>query len=266
MSLNQPPRKPKLDEEQQEKQKKDLAFTDEEEKIYVENTEDLGFDNENQEDLTEVKVPKDLSDDEKLDLINDPKIKTLLTEPNENPDLTDTLDDDDEIPNLTNKAIKEMKDKATDARNNLIVWLGSQEKIKLHIGKGMIDGKKLWIEKDFWFNSIDKTQELKMKMLLSRTQTLGYKNTITANKDTRILTEAEVDFLYRAPIMINVAEFNYSAFEAKIRFGMEWQDFASVDTDEYGIALAALAWRSINVPYYKAKPSSSGSNKSNGKT
>lgn len=265
MSINQPPRKQPLDPEQKDKQKKDLSFNEEEIKVFDEVTEDLGFDNENQEDLTEVKIPKELDDQEKIDLLNDSKVKTLLTEPNEQPDITDTLDDDDEIPDLTNKAIKELKDDATNARNNLIVWLGSQEKIKLHIGKGMINGKKLWVEKEFWFNSIDKTQELKLKMLLSRSQTLGYKNTITANKDTRILTETEIDFLYKAPIMINVAEFNYAAYEAKIRFGMEWQDFASVDTEEYGMAIAALAWRSVNVPYYKAKQSSSGSNKPSGK-
>lgn len=261
--LSQPP---KMNKEQKEKLKKDLAFKTEEIEVYDNVTKEMGWDNKNQEDLTTLPKPEELTEQQKLDLMKDPTVRTITKDPNDNPTYMDTIRDNEEVPDLTNKVIKEMKDEAVDAKNNLIVWLGSQEKIRMHISKGMIKGKKLWVEKEFWFNSIDKTQELEMKMLQSRQISLGYKNTIIANKPTNTLQEEEVEWLYQAPIMINVAEFRYSAYEAKIRFGMEWSDFASVDTDEYAIALAALGWRTINLPYYKPKQSSSGSNKSDGKT
>lgn len=232
---------------------KTIEFQTEENTEYDKVTKELGFDNENQSDLEVVNMPKELDEDKLQELVDDPRNKALVREPNNNPIIEDTLDDNEQLPSFDNKTIKKMREDAVEHKNNLVVFLGSKETIKLHISKGRLNGKKVWITKEFWFNSIDKREDFKLKVLKARMDSLNYKNNNIGAKLVKDTTDEEKDFLFKAPLMVEIAGYRVQEYEANLRLGMTADDFGGVDMDEYALALLALGWRSINVPYSNAK-------------
>jgi hypothetical protein len=59
-------------------------------------------------------------------------------------------------------------------------------------------------------------------------------------------TEEEEEFLELAHMLLEVASYQFSEFEAQLRLGMAPEDFARVDVIHYGLALQVLAWRTMS--------------------
>lgn len=241
--------------QQQSKKKKEndiIKFDDEEMELFddIANKE-LGMDNETLSDLKVLPESKDLSDGELDDLIDNKENKILTRDEEDTPSIMDTLKSTDEIGRLTNEQIEEKKKQYVDEKNNLIVWLAAKSTISLHVYAGNRDGKALWEEKTFRFNSINKRQEMALNLLASRVKTISVRNALISNKAMTSLTDEEREFLSLAPLMIEVAAYRLSEKEAKLRLGMSPEDFAKVQADEYSLALQVLVWRTQNIPYYK---------------
>jgi hypothetical protein len=67
--------------------------------------------------------------------------------------------------------------------------------IKLHLNAGMKDGKNVWIEKEFYFNSFDKKAEFGLNILAARMKSMATKHTLLMNKEISDLTPGEQNFL-----------------------------------------------------------------------
>lgn len=242
-------------EKKKEKKKDDtITFTSEEMDAFDQVEKELNIDEVNQSDLEDPNAfPElpNLSTEDLQEIIKDPKNRALLKDETSNPTIYDTLKSTDEIKGMKPEEIAKLRKELATEKQNLMVFLGSQPTIKLHLRTGMMDGKNVWIEKEFPFNSLDKRQEFHLNILRARLNTLSIKYNIVGAKAPLTLTEEEVNFLTKSSIMIEVAGWRQAEKEALLKLGMAGEDFARVDTDQYKIALLSWAWRSQNVPYYK---------------
>lgn len=229
-----------------------MDFNEGELDLFSEVTEsELKWDNADFDDLKVFPEDKDLPDNELMKIMEDKNIKTLVRDEQDTPQITDTIKQNEEIGRLTNEEVVKIKKDYIDEKNNLIVWLAAKSTITLHVYAGNRDGKAIWVEKDFRFNSLNKRQEMQLNMLNSRVRTISVRSTLLQNKPMSTLADEEKEFMQLAPGMIEVAAYRLSEMEAKLRLGMTPDDFAKVQADEYSLALQVLAWRTQNVPYYK---------------
>lgn len=234
------------------KKKDVIVFEDKEVELLKKNTE--GLDLENESDLLE--IPEDIPELTPKDLdkiIESKDVKTLLREPNDNPSIADTFSETDIIPELTESEIEALKKEIVDRHNNLVMQLATNDSIKLHINAGMKNGKMVWIEKNFYFNSIDKGQELKLNLLNARLRSIASKHTILGTKPIGELTEQEQEFLSNSQMMIEIAAYRLSEYEARLKFGMTADEFAKVDANEYNIATSVYLERTKANPSYRRR-------------
>lgn len=264
MSLSPEPEQPESEkpttnskQQQQNKNKKKqesdiLDFNEGETDLFKDVTEkDLGWDNEDFTDLqTEIQIPE-TSDKDLEGILANKSIKTLVRDEQDNPTIGDTLKNNEEVGRLTNEEVIKLKKDYVDEKNNLIVWLAAKSTISLHIWAGNRDGKAIWVEKEFRFNSINKKQEMDLNMLNSRVRTISMRSTLLQNKPMNTLSDGEKRFMVLAPMMIDIAAYRLSEREAKLRLGMTTDDFAKVQVDEYTLALQVLVWRTQNIPFSK---------------
>lgn len=233
---------------------KKIKFDKDEMNLLSSSGKELGIDNENFSDLKDLPRVPDMSEDQINKVLNDEETRTLIKNVDEDPHITETLREGEEIGRLSNKDFKEIAEQVNTERQNLIMWLGSQPRIRLHIKAGEKNNKTVWVEKEFPYRSLDKRQELNVSLLRARLQAIQIKHNILGNKQLNTLNDEEKSFLDLSQFMIEIAGYRVAEYEARLRFGMTSEDFARVDSTEYNLATQAYLWRVINVPYYKVKP------------
>jgi hypothetical protein len=233
------------------KKKEILTFNDEEKKLLEESTSEIGVDLENHSDIQDIPSIPDLSESELDKIVNDKSIKTIMTDVGRTPTIKDTLKDTDDIGKLTKEEIDQIKKGYAEEKEQLMMLLACEDSIKLHVYGGMKNGKSIWIEKEFIFNSIDKRQELQLNLLKARSGTLNVKYNVLSTRSAASLTEEEFEFLSKAQFMTEIAAYRLNEYEARLIFGMGAEDFSRVDITEYNIALQTYIYRMQNIPLYK---------------
>jgi len=239
----------------------DLIVFEEKEKELLEQTaQDLQIDLQNDSDLLQnLEQFEDLSNEQLDQVIEDKNVKTLIRDLGNNPTIMDTIPSNSKVAELTLEEIKQRKQDKIDRRENLILMLADSDTIKLHLDAGMKDGKKVWIEKEFYFNSFDKKAEFSLNILAARLRGMATKHTLLMNKNMDELSPGEQNFLMNSQLMIEVASYRLQEYEVKLKFGMTPQEYSRVDSKELDIARAAFAEHAQNVPSYRQRPPSSGS-------
>jgi len=239
----------------------DLIVFEEKEKELLEQTaQDLQIDLQNDSDLLQnLEQFEDLSNEQLDQVIEDKNVKTLIRDLGNNPTIMDTIPSNSKVAELTLEEIKQRKQDKIDRRENLILMLADSDTIKLHLDAGMKDGKKVWIEKEFYFNSFDKKAEFSLNILAARLRGMATKHTLLMNKNMDELSPGEQNFLMNSQLMIEVAAYRLQEYEVKLKFGMTPQEYARVETKELDIARAAFMEHTQNVPSYRPRPQSSGS-------
>jgi hypothetical protein len=183
----------------------------------------------------------------------------LIRDIGNNPTIMDTIPSNSKVVELTLEEIKQRKQNKIDRRENLVLMLADNDTIKLHLDAGMKDGKKVWIEKEFYFNSFDKKAEFSLNILAARLRGMATKHTLLMNKNMDELSPGEQNFLMNSQLMIEVASYRLQEYEVKLKFGMTPQEYSRVDSKELDIARAAFAENAQNVPSYRQRQPSSGS-------
>lgn len=232
---------------------KKIKFNKDEMNLLDSAGKELGIDNENFTDLKDLPRVPDMSEDQITKVLNDEETRTLIKDIDEDPHITETIREGEEIGRLSTKDFKELSEQVNVERQNLIMWLGSQPRIRLHVKAGIKNNKTVWIEKEFPYRSLDKRQELNVALLRARLQAIQIKHNILGNKQLNTLNDEEKSFLDLSQFMIEIAGYRVAEYEARLRFGMSSEDFARVDSNEYSLASQAYLWRVINVPYYKPR-------------
>lgn len=232
-----------------------IKFTDEEFDLYNRTNKELNIDQENYEDLKTIpQTPKGPTDKELDRIIKDVNTKTTLVDPGKTPSLMNTLGPNDRLGKVTDEDVKIIKERNEADRKNLIVLLAAKEAITLDIKIGVKEGKSVYVQKRFYFNSIDKQEEFQLGMKKARLSQIPQRYTRLAAKDQPTLNYEEQEFLELAHMLLEVASYQFSMFEAQLRLGMEPQDFARVDVIQYGLALQVLGWRTLNPSFSSQEP------------
>ena len=227
------------------------VFEQKEEKLLTETANELGIDLQNDTDLLNTPVePEDLQPEELEQVIKDPKIKTLIRDIGKNPNIMDTLPKTTIIGEISQEEADKIRLKRIDKKNNLILQLAANDTIKLHLNIGMKDGKQIWMEKEFWMNSYDKKQEFSLNILAARSRNMQVRYTLLINKTMNELKDTERDFLMNAHLMIEVASYRFQEYEAFLKFGMHYEDYARIQTEELDLARAIFEEHIKNVPSY----------------
>ena len=229
------------------KKTKTISFRDDEMKLYHDVSKELGMDNENFSDLKNppVDIP-DASEEEIIDLLNNKNVKTTVMEDGKAPPLTNIMDKTDEMGMVTDDEIRKIKDDNDRERKNLTMLLGTKDSINLDIKIGMKDGKSVFVQKKYYFNSISKREEMQLGMKRARLNQINTEYQVLARKSYDELDNNEVDIVAMAPMMIEIGSYQLSEFEAKLRLGMSAEDFARVEVVQYTFALQVIAWRTMN--------------------
>ena len=117
----------------------------------------------------------------------------------------------------------------------------------------MVEGKALWIEKKFYFNPITKREDLGLRLKVGRAEEirLAYQQTLAKPADS--LTQKDYQFLRDCQYIIDVANYEMQALEAKLRLGMTEDDFSRVSHEEYTFALQVINYRTIAPPFSKQR-------------
>jgi hypothetical protein len=229
----------------------ELALEPREEKILTETANELGLDLENSSDLLQPpSMPEDLTPEALEELVNDPKTKTLVREVNKNPNIMDTLPKTTIIGEISEQEAAKIREKRIQRRSNLILQLAANDTVKLHINVGMKDGKIVWVEKEYWMNSFDKKQELSLNILNARLKHIQAKYSILINKPASELSEADQNFVMNAQLMVEIAAYRVQEYEVFIKFGMHYEDYARVQTEELNLAREIFNEHIRNVPSY----------------
>ena len=227
--------------------KKTISFKDDEMKLFNDVSSELKMDNKNFSDL---KVPPneipDASQEEIIDLINDKNIKTTVVENGQAPPITNIMDDTDQLGSVTDDEIRKIKADNDRERKNLQMLLGTKDSMNLDIKIGMKDGKSVFMQKRYYFNSISKREEMQLGMKRARLNQINTEYQVLARKPYDELEEDEVEIVAMAPAMIEIGSYQLSEFEAKLRLGMSAEDFARVEVIQYAFALQVIAWRTMN--------------------
>jgi hypothetical protein len=232
-----------------------IKFTDEEFDLYNRTNQELGIDQEHYEDLKTIpSTPKGPSEKELDKIIKDVNTKTTLVDPGNTPSLMNTLGPGDRLGKVTDEDVKAIKDRNEADRKNLIILLADKEAITLDIKIGVKEGKSVYIQKKFYFNSIDKKEEFDLGMKKARLSQIPQRYTRLAAKDQAKRSEEEEEFLELAHMLLEVASYQFSEYEAQLRLGMPPEDFARVDVIQYGLALQVLGWRTLNPSFSNQEP------------
>ena len=230
-----------------QKKKKTISFKDDEMKLFNDVSSELKMDNKNFSDL---KVPPteipDASQEEIIDLINDKNVKTTVVENGQAPPITNIMDDTDQLGSVTDDEIRKIKANNDRERKNLQMLLGTKDSMNLDIKIGMKDGKSVFMQKRYYFNSISKREEMQLGMKRARLNQINTEYQVLARKPYDELEEDEVEIVAMAPAMIEIGSYQLSEFEAKLRLGMSAEDFARVEVIQYAFALQVIAWRTMN--------------------
>lgn len=232
-----------------------IKFTDEEFELYNQTNKELNIDQENYTDLKNLPpTPKGPSDKELDKIIKDSQTKTTLVEPGKTPSLMNTLGPNDRLGKVTDDDVKKIKERNEADRKNLIILLADKDGITLDVKIGMKEGRSVFVQKKFYFNSIDKKEEFDLGMKKARLSQIPQRYTRLASKDLATLNDEEQEFLELAHMLLEVASYQFSEFEAKLRLGMSSEDFARVDVIQYGLALQVLGWRALNPSFSNQEP------------
>ena len=211
------------------KKNKTISFKDDEMKLFTDVSKEFNMDNKSFSDL---KVPPpdipDASQEEIIDLINDKNIKTTVVENGQAPPITNILDSTDQIGMVTDDEIRKIKEDNDRERKNMTMLLGTKHSMNLDIKIGMKDGKSVFVQKKYYFNSISKREEMQLGMKRARLNQINTEYQVLARKPYDELEDDEVDIVALAPAMIEVGSYQFSEFEAKLRLGMSAEDFARV--------------------------------------
>ena len=245
---NKPTRdKPTAVKSSSRKKQKTISFRDDEMKLFKDVSKELGMDNENFSDLKT--PPADIPDtpqEEIIDLLNNKNIKTTVMDDGKAPPLTNIMDETDEMGMVTDDEIRKIKDDNDRERKNLTMLLGTKDSINLDIKIGMKDGKSVFVQKKYYFNSISKREEMQLGMKRARLNQINTEYQVLARKPYEELDDNDVDIVSLAPAMIEIGSYQLSEFEAKLRLGMPAEDFARVEVIQYTFALQVIAWRTMN--------------------
>jgi hypothetical protein len=227
--------------------KKVIQFKDDERQLFEQVSNELNIDNKNHSDLKSPpeEVP-DPSQEEIIDLLKDKNIKTTVVEQGDVPPIRNVLDDTDQIGMVTDDEIRKIKDDNDRERKNMTMLLGTKDSMNLDIKVGMKDGKSVFMQKKYYFNSISKREEMQLGMKRARLNQINTEYQVLARKSYSDLTDEEAEFVGLAPAMIEIGSYQLSEFEAKLRLGMSAEDFARVDVIQYGFALQVIGWRTMN--------------------
>lgn len=241
-----------------------IVFEQKETELLEETAKDLNIDIQNDSDLLEnlnqmTENAEDLTPDQLDKVLEDKSVKTLIRDIGNTPTIMDTLPPNTKVAELTLEEINQRKQDKVDRRNNLILMLADNDTIKLHLGAGMKEGKKIWIEKEFYFNSYDKKDEFRLSILSARLRGMATKHTLLVNKDMSELSPGEQNFLMNSQLMIEVAAYRLQEQETHLKFGMTPYEYARVETKELDIARAAFEEHTKNVPSYRPGQRFSGS-------
>jgi len=230
--------------------KKVIKFKDDELDLFDKVSKDMGIDNKTHSDLTSLppEIP-DPSQEEIIDLLKDKKLKTTVLEQGKTPPIENVLDEGDEIGEITDEEIQELRRKDEEARKNMIALLAPKDSINLDIKYGMKDGKSVFVSKKYYFNSISKRDEMHLGMMRARLNQINTEYQVVARKSWDEMTDEQVDFMSLAPAMIEIGSYKLSEFEAKLRLGMPPEDFARVDVIQYGLALQVIASRTLKTRF-----------------
>jgi hypothetical protein len=224
-----------------------IKFTDEEFDLYNRTNQELGIDQEHYEDLkTLPQTPKVPSEKELDRIIKDVNTKTTLVDPGKTPSLTNMLGPNDRLGRVTDEDMELMKARNEKDRKELIMLLAEKETINMDIKLGVKEGRSVYVQKRFYFNSIDKREEFDLGMKKARLAQIPQRYTRLTAKPQAKRSEEEEEFLELAHMLLEVASYQFSEFEAQLRLGMPPEDFARVDIIQYGLALQVLAWRTMS--------------------
>jgi hypothetical protein len=254
-------------QEQSQKNDEDIIVFEPKEKELLEKTaEELNIDLQNDSDL--VASPSSMGEDfkpEDIDkVMNDKKTKHLIRDIGNNPNLFDTLTSTSDkkgnsinVGNLTIEDIKNIREEKSNRREELILQLANADSMKMHLIIGMKEGKNVWIEKEFFFNSYEQRQRFALSVLLARLDSLAKKFTLLNYKPMNELSDADRNFVMHGKMMIEVAGYRYQEHEFKLKFGMTPEDYARIPVDELDLAREVYEEHIKSVPSYKARLSSS---------
>lgn len=232
---------------------KRIKFDTSEMNLLSDTAKELKVDLKSHVDLKNLPEAKELNSEQLNEVLADEKTKTLIKSVTEDPKITETLREGESIGNLTIGDFDNLEKKVAREKKNLIMWLGANESIRLHIWVGEKNNKSIYVEKEFWYRSIKKRDELKLNLLKSRLNSINIKHNLIANRPLNTLNEEEKSFLDYSSYMIQIADYKVNEYEARLRFGMPADDFAAADGTEMAFANLAYAWRQVNVPYYNAE-------------
>lgn len=230
-----------------------IKFNKDEMNLLNSSAKELGMDNEHFSDLKDLPAVPDMSEDEMNRILNDTSQRTLIKDIGDDPQITETIREGEEIGRLKAKDFKEIQEQVSEERQNLVMWLGSQPRIRLHIKAGVRNNKTIWVEKEFPYRSLDKRAELNLGLMRARLQAIQIKHNLLGNKPLRELSNEDKSFLDLSQFMIEIAGYRLAEYEAQLRFGMSTEDFARVDSNEFTLATQAYVWRIANIPYYKPR-------------
>jgi len=251
-------------QKQQPSQKKNNNdISNEEEIIIIDDTlkeatdkalKDFNMDVDTNKDLVNVELPDiEMSEKQLDDIVKDTTVKKIYKEPHESPTIEETLGTNEQYISLTKDEINDFRDQMNQDRQSMLMLLAAKPYIKLHLKTGMVDGKTMWIEKKFYFNSITKREDLGLRLKLNRSEDIKLTYQQTLSKPSSELTQKDYKFLKECQYILDVANFEMQAYEAKLRMGMSYEDFSRCNMDEYTFALQVINWRTIAPPFSKLK-------------
>ena len=220
-----------------------IVFEDKEKDLLKETADRIGIDLENDSDLlsSPSSMPEDFKPEDIDKIMEDKNNKTLIRDLGNNPNLFDTVSQNDKKGNptqgnLTAADIQNIRDEKETRRNELILQLANADSMKMHLVIGMKDGKNVWLEKEFYFISYEQRQRFALSLLLARVDSIGKKYTLLNYKPMNTLTESEQNFLMHGRMMGEVAGYRYQEFEFKLKFNMSPEDYARIPMDELDLA------------------------------
>lgn len=225
----------------QQEKKPIFEFSPDEFDLLSQQNSELKIDDENNTDLLQTPDNKpDLSEKELDKIAKDPKYNTTITEHGEVPSLLNTLGPTDSLGKITDVEVNDINTRNDKDRKNLIILLAAKDYINLDIHIGDKDGKAMYIQKQYYFKSISKKEELQLKLKQARLTQLSHRYTILVNKEGRGWTDEEAEFITMAQAMMEIASYQFMEHEAKLKLGMPHDDFARVETQQYGLALSVI--------------------------
>lgn len=250
-------------QQQQPTQEKNNDIENEDEIIVIDDNikqaakkalEELNIDTKNNSDLLNKDLPDiQLSEEHVQKIINDTSVKKLYKEPYEQPLIEDTLDSNEQLVKLTKEEIQTKREDMNLERQSMIMILSAKQYIKLHLKTGMVEGKALWVEKKYYFNPITKREDLALRLKVGRAEDIRLSYQQTLGKPADKLTDRDYKFLKDCQYLIDVANYEMQATEAKLRLGMSEDDFARISHEEYTFALQVINYRTIAPPFSRQR-------------